>query len=78
MRWEGGYVFAWENKPSYYAVKNSGARDSYAIISFKTDVKFVKDDGVKHPMAVAYNPVVSIHPGPIKVWDVKIVEVYRK
>jgi hypothetical protein len=41
-------------------------------------VKFVKDDGAKHPMAGAYNPVVSIHPGPIKVWDVKIVEVYRK
>ena len=68
--WEGGHVFAWENKPSKYAIENSGAHQG-VIISFKTNVSFVKDDGIKNPKVTKYNPVVSAVPGPITVWDRK-------
>ena len=70
--WEGGYVFAWKNKPNKYAIENSGARQG-VVISFKTNASFVKDDGIKNPKVTKYNPVGSAAPGPITVWDVQIV-----
>ena len=70
--WEGGHVFAWENKPNKYAIENSGARQG-VIISFKTSASFIRDDGIDNPKIRKYNPVVSAAPGPITVWDVQIV-----
>lgn len=58
--------------PSKYAIKNSGVSFGGAI-SFKTNTSFVKDDGIKNPIVNMYNPVVSVFPGPILVWDVQIV-----
>ncbi len=70
--WEGGYVFAWEDKPNKYAIENSGARQG-VVISFKTSASFVDDKGILDPKVTKYNPVVSAAPGPITVWDVQIV-----
>ena len=72
--WEGGYVFAWRKKPSEYAVKNSGAHLG-VIISFKTNAVFVDDIGIANTKVKKFLPVRSIVPGPIYVWDVKIVGV---
>ena len=71
--WEGGYIYAWKQKPNKYAIENSGAH-FVAIISFKTNVPFVPDSGISDPKFLKYGPVVSSVPGPIIVWDVKIVE----
>ena len=70
--WEGGYVFAWRNRPNKYAIKNSGASLG-TIISFKTNVPFVKDNGIEDPLIQKFGPVKSFRPGPIAVWDVQIV-----
>ena len=58
--------------PSSYAIENSGAHFG-TIISFKTNASFVMDIGITDPKVMAYGPVRSLSPGPIKVWDVKIV-----
>ena len=70
--WEAGYVYAWKTRPNKYAIENSGAHMG-VIISFKTNVPFVTDTGITDPKVQAYGPVVSVVPGPIVVWDVKIV-----
>ena len=70
--WEGGYVYAWKTNPSKYAIENSGAHMGVTI-SFKTTASFVMDSGITDPKVLAYGPVVSTIPGPIAVWDVKIV-----
>ena len=70
--YEGGYVYAWKTRPSKYAIENSGAHNG-VIISFKTNVAFVKDNGIVDPKVQAYGPVVSTRPGPILVWNVTIV-----
>ena len=66
---------AWRMKPDKYAVKNSGAHQG-VIISFKTNASFEQDSGIYDPRVTKYGPVVSSRPGPIYVWDVKIVEGY--
>ncbi len=71
-RFEGGYVYAWRNRPGKDAVKNAGARKG-VIISFKTGTSFVKDNGITDEKLQGYQPVVSARPGPIAVWDVQIV-----
>ena len=73
--YEGGRVYAWRMKPDKYAVKNSGAHQG-VIISFKTNASFEQDSGIYDPRVTKYGPVVSSRPGPIYVWDVKIVEGY--
>lgn len=75
--WEGGYVFAWKRKPSKYAIENSGARSKDVIISFKTNAAFRTDEGIKDPLVRMYDPVATVIPRPIYVWDVKIVEVMK-
>jgi len=75
-KWEGGYVCAWEMKPSEYAIENSGAHTG-VIISFKTKASFVADTGITDPRIRLYGPVVSLFPGPILVEDVKIVGVTK-
>ena len=75
--WEGGHVYAFKNKPSKYAIKNSGAHTGI-LISFKTNAAFVTDNGIVDPNVNKYGPVVSTVPGPIVVWDVKIVGGYKK
>ena len=70
-KWEGGYVYAWLNKPSKYAIENSGAHMG-VIISFKTNAIFSPDSGIENPKAKIYFPVKTN--GPIVVWDVKILE----
>lgn len=70
--WEGGYVYAWKMPPSKYAIENSGAHMGVTI-SFKTSASFVMDTGITDPKVQMYGPVVSTVPGPIVVWDVKIV-----
>ena len=70
--WEGGYVYAWENKPNKYAIENSGAHFG-TMISFKTNAAFTRDNGIEDPAVGIYGPVVSSSPGPIAVWDVQIV-----
>ena len=70
--YEGGYVYAWKIRPSKYAIENSGAHNG-VIISLKTNVAFVKDNGIVDPKVQAYGPVVSTRPGPILVWNVTIV-----
>lgn len=70
--WEGGYVFAWRNRPNKHAIKNSGASFG-TIISFKTNVPFVNDNGIEDPLIQKFGPVKSFLPGPITVWDVQIV-----
>ena len=59
-------------KPGKYAVKNSGAHEG-VIISFKTSAAFTVDTGISDPKVLWYAPVVSVAPGPVYVWDVKIV-----
>ena len=71
-KWEGGFVYAWKFPPTKRAVKNSGARRG-AIISFKTAASFSLDTGIEDKSALMYGPLVSDRPGPIYVWDVKIV-----
>ena len=73
--YEGGRVYAWRMKPDKYAVKNSGAHQG-VIISFKTNASFEQDSGIYDPRVTKYGPVVSSRPGPIYVWDVKIVGGY--
>ena len=70
--WEGKYVCAWRRKPNKYAMEYSGARFG-TIISFKTNVPFVDDLGILDQKVKKYYPVTSVRPGPITVWDVKIV-----
>ena len=70
--WEGGYVYAWKKIPNKYAIENSGAHNG-VIISFRTNELFVKDTGITNSKVQIYGPVVSYTPGPISVWDVKIV-----
>ena len=70
--WESGYVYAWKIKPNKYAIENSGAHTGVTI-SFKTIVPFVMDTGISDPKVKKYGPVVSSVPGPIAVWDVRIV-----
>ena len=70
--WEGGYVYAWKTLPNQYAIENSGAHMG-VIISFQTNAQFVMDMGITDPKVQKYGPVVSTAPGPILVWDVKIV-----
>ena len=70
--WEGGYVYAWRERPSKYAMENSGAHFG-TIISFKTNVPFVNDNGIYDQRVRKSGPVKSIRPGPITVWDVHIV-----
>ena len=72
--WEGGYVYAWKNNPSDYAIENSGAHTGVTI-SFKTNTSFVMDTGITDRKVQKYGPVVSVVPGPILVWDVQIVRV---
>ena len=69
---EAGHVYAWKSKPSSYAIKNSGAHFG-VIISFKTNAPFIKDIGIDNPIVNLFGPVVSAFPGPITVWDVRIV-----
>lgn len=45
------------------------------IISFKTNAVFVDDIGIANTKVKKFLPVRSIVPGPIYVWDVKIVGV---
>ena len=71
--WEGGYVYAWKTKPNKYAIQNSGAHFGVTI-SFKTNMMFISDSGIDDPLVKRYGPVVSAIPGPVVVWDVKIVE----
>ena len=70
--WEGGYVYAWKQKPSEYAAKNSGAHQG-VIISFTTTTAYTIDQGISDPKILMYGPVVSLIPGPILVGDVQIV-----
>ena len=73
--WEGGYVFAWRLKPDEYAAENSGAHLG-VIISFETTASFRPDPGIADDSAITcYYPVVSTIPGPIRVKNVKIVEI---
>ena len=72
--WEGNYVYAWTMLPDEYAIANSGAHFG-VVISFKTYEQFIPDLGIDDPLVKMFNPVVSINPGPIYVWDVKIIEV---
>ena len=74
--WEGGHVYAWKRKPSEYAIKNSGAHTG-VIISFKTSASFVSDTGITDPNVQKYGPVVSVLPGPVVIWDVKVVGVTK-
>ena len=74
--WEGGYVYAWKTMPSKYAIRNSGAHFG-VIISFKTNASFTSDPGIDDPKVAMYGPVVSVRPGPILVWDVKIVGIEK-
>ena len=74
-KWEGGYVYAWRSKPSNEAVKNCGARHG-VLISFKTNAAFELDQGVNFSYRI-YGPIKSSNRGPIAVWDVQIVEVYK-
>ena len=71
-KWEGGYVYAWKNKPDKYAINNSGAHKG-VILSFKTASSFVPDRGIKDPAVLLYGPVVSAAPGPVIIWDIQIV-----
>lgn len=71
-KWEGNYVHAWEHLPDKYAIENSGARFG-VIISFSTSTSFEPDEGIQDPRVKKFNPVYSSRPGPIPVWDVKIV-----
>ncbi len=70
--WEGWHVFAWRLKPTRKAVEKSGAHFG-VIISFKTNAAFTPDKGIGNAYAQAFLPVVTVFPGPIRVWDVKIV-----
>ena len=72
--YEGGHVFAWGVYPSSYAIKNSGAREvnNSVVISFSTGSPFVKDTGIDDPRIMACDPRVSLIPGPIVVYDVRI------
>ena len=72
-QYEAGYVFAWRKMPTAYALKNSGARSDATIISFKTNVSFVRDGGIRDEKVLQCQPVVSSRPGPIAIWDVQIV-----
>lgn len=72
---EGGYVHAWRNYPSQYAIKHSGATQTGVIIMFKTNTPFMDDNGIENIKVKQYDPVVSTRPGPIKVWDVVVVGV---
>lgn len=47
------------------------------IISFKTNAPLRNDDGIKDPLVRMYDPVATVIPRPIHVWDVKIVEVMK-
>lgn len=73
---EGGYVYAWRSKPNKYAIENSGAHKG-ALIRFSTSASFVSDIGIMDPKVKQYGPVISTRPGPIRVSDVMIVEVYK-
>jgi len=69
---ENYYVFAFRKYPNKYAIKNSGAHTG-VIISFKTSAIFVRDTGINDIKVKKFGPVVSSRPGPISVWDVKVV-----
>ena len=74
--WEAGYVYAWRLPPNNYAIRNSGA-DFGVVIAFKTSASFSRDTGITDPRVQICGPVVSDRPGPITVWDVKIVGVTK-
>ena len=78
-RWEGGYVFAWRNKPGKKAISYSGAQMSEVIIRFNTNDAFEDDPafcqpGQNIPSNVrAAGPVRSVFPGPVKIYNPIIV-----
>ena len=71
--YEGGYVFAWKSKPSQKAIKLSGARYAGAIISFRTNAAFERDPGIDDSYLLRFGPVRSCSPGPITIWDIKVL-----
>ena len=70
--WEGGFVFAWKQKPNKYAIDNSGAHTG-VIIAFETTAPFTQDPGIDDPKVNVFGPVRSCYPGPISVRNVRIV-----
>ena len=60
-----------QNKPSEYAIENSGAHFG-VVISFKSNAAFFPDPGIVDLEVMKYGPVRAN--GPIVVWDVQIVE----
>lgn len=77
--WEGGYVFAWRNKPSKKAIIYSGAQMSEVIIRFNTNAAFEDDPAFCQPGQYipsnvrAAGPVRSVFPGPVSICNPIIV-----
>jgi len=71
-KFEAYYVFAWLMKPTQLAVNGSGAHTGI-IISFKTRAPFQIDNGINNTYTKRFFPLKSVFPGPIAVWDVKVV-----
>ena len=70
--YEGGYVYAWRSRPDKRAIDYSGAHKG-VIISFRTNASFQRDPGISDPYVLRYQPVQSVFPGPINIWDVQIL-----
>ena len=69
--WEGGYVFAFKQKPNGYAIKNSGAHLG-VVISFQTSAMFVEDLGIMdiHSIKIQIDGYISCRSSFYYVEDV--------
>ncbi|MDO5561144.1 MAG: RHS repeat-associated core domain-containing protein, partial [Oscillospiraceae bacterium] len=64
---EGGYVFAWELRPSKKALRLSGAKSANVIIAFSTYASFEPDWGINLPEVLLYRPVCSVLRLPVHI-----------